>query len=119
MAFTRLATFNSQNMRLPNEGEHTWLDGAIDDDAAENARANSDALAIADHNLTASLTHWACADLVALQKVFDQATLDHFHDAFLAPLGATYPHCICIEDTVRDPGSSIWIALGDFNAHDH
>jgi hypothetical protein len=37
------------------------------------------------------------ADVLVLQEVFDQASLDFFHDRFLAPLDAVYPHRRCLE----------------------
>ncbi|TYO90703.1 endonuclease/exonuclease/phosphatase family protein [Oceanicella actignis] len=91
----RIATFNVQNMRLRMRDGAPRLDGARDRDADEDAGA--DALDPIDRRLTAAVLRAADADVVALQEVFDQATLDHFHDAWLAPAGAApYPfrHCL-------------------------
>ncbi|MCF3934889.1 endonuclease/exonuclease/phosphatase family protein [Acuticoccus sp. M5D2P5] len=88
----RIATFNVQNMRLRADGH---LDGARDEDVPADRRTATafDAL---DRRLTAAVLKEADADIVALQEVFDQATLDYFHDTVLVPAGvAPYPHRIC------------------------
>lgn len=91
----RIATFNIQNLRLRRHGGVLRLDGAVDRDAVDAPR--SEALDIADRRRAAMLLHAADADVVALQEVFDTATLDHFHDEFLCPAGVTdYGTRICL-----------------------
>lgn len=86
----RIATFNVQNMRL--RGGH--LGGAHDDDTPGRP---DPALDHADRVLTAQVIRDLDADVLILQEVFDQATLDHFHDHFLIPAGAhCYPHRTCL-----------------------
>ncbi len=90
----RLATFNVQNMRLRRPEGEARLDGARDRDAAG---ADDPGLDRIDRRLTAEVIRAMDADVVALQEVFDRATLDHFHDAVLLPAGAApYPHRICL-----------------------
>jgi endonuclease/exonuclease/phosphatase family metal-dependent hydrolase len=93
----RLATLNVQNMRLRDAGGRGHLDGARDDDIEidrEPAAADFDGQ---DRRLTARLLGLADADVVALQEVFDQTTLDHFHDRVLLADGVRpYPHRICL-----------------------
>ncbi|NNJ69029.1 MAG: endonuclease/exonuclease/phosphatase family protein [Boseongicola sp.] len=83
----RIATFNVQNLRLRAEDGRAHLDGAVDSDTSEPARAG--ALAHADRMETAKVIAKANADIVALQEVFDLATLDFFHARFLTLAGAT------------------------------
>lgn len=94
----RIVTFNVQNMRLRRDGRgHATLDGARDADVPEDAAEGAVALDPADRRLTAAVLARADADIVALQEVFDQDTLDHFHDRYLVPAGAApYPvrHCL-------------------------
>jgi endonuclease/exonuclease/phosphatase family metal-dependent hydrolase len=91
----RIATFNVQNMRLRTREGRPLLDGARDCDAGS---ADPDpALDVIDRRLTAEVIHAIAADVIALQEVYDQATLDHFHDAILMPTGAApypYRHCL-------------------------
>ena len=92
----RIATFNVQNLRLRSRDGQYSLDGAFDRDASELDR--SSALEIADRIETAKVIAAAQADVVALQEVFDLATLDFFCDCFLAPAGAaSYDHRYCIK----------------------
>jgi len=93
----RLGTFNVQNMRLRQVDGQNRLDGAMDGDEPGCETLDPVQTALADRKLTAAVIHAANADLVALQEGFDQATLEHFHSAFLAPLGLDYPHRICLE----------------------
>ena len=91
----RLATFNVQNLRLRQRDGQLRLDAARDGDVDYGICPPS--LAEADRHLTAQLLHAANPDVVALQEVFDQQTLDYFHDEFLIPAGAApYPvrHCL-------------------------
>ncbi len=88
----RIATFNLQNMRL--RGDH--LDGARDGDVPEDRGPQAQALDPADRALTAQVIREADADVIAVQEVFDLATLDHFNAHDLAPLGADYPYRACL-----------------------
>lgn len=91
----RIATFNVQNLRLRQRASQFVLDGAVDRDMPEFGR--SDALDAADRRRTARVIRDANADVVALQEVFDLATLDYFHDHCLLPAGAApypYRHCL-------------------------
>jgi len=86
----RIATFNLQGLRLRDAG----LRGARDGDTPE---ADDAALDRRDRDLTARVIHGLDADVVALQEVFDRATLDHFHDHWLRPAGAApYPWRTCL-----------------------
>lgn len=90
----RIATFNVQNMRLRSRDGQRHLNGAVDRDTAELDR--SDALELEDRIKTAQVIAAARADFLALQEVFDTATLDYFCERFLAPAGAVsydYRHC--------------------------
>ena len=88
----RIATLNAQNLRLLNTGGTEHLHGAWDSDDPE-----PEALDPIDRQLTAKLLHEVDADVVALQEVFDLATLDYFHDTFLLPTGLQpYRHRICL-----------------------
>lgn len=89
----RVASFNMQNLRL-RDGR---LDGARDGDRPEDATATAARLDPADRSLGAKLIARADADVVALQEVFDRASLDHFHDRFLARAGdGRYPWRVCL-----------------------
>jgi endonuclease/exonuclease/phosphatase family metal-dependent hydrolase len=88
----RIATFNVQNLRLRHPDGGDRLDGARDGDAVEDS-----ALDPVDRRLTAAVIRDLCADVVALQEVFDAETLDHFHDRLLLPSDvAPYPHRVCL-----------------------
>ncbi|MCA8929054.1 MAG: endonuclease/exonuclease/phosphatase family protein [Alphaproteobacteria bacterium] len=92
----RIATFNVQNLRLRHPGGGDRLDGARDGDMPEDATDAAAALDPIDRELTAAVLKLANADVVALQEVFDAATLDYFHDRVLVPAGASpYPHRFC------------------------
>jgi endonuclease/exonuclease/phosphatase family metal-dependent hydrolase len=92
----RIATFNVQNLRLRHAGGDR-LDGARDGDVAEDADPAAARLDPIDRRLTARVLRDVDADVVALQEVFDRATLDHFHDRWLVPAGvAPYPHRVCL-----------------------
>jgi endonuclease/exonuclease/phosphatase family metal-dependent hydrolase len=92
----RIATFNVQNLRLRHSSGGARLDGARDADVAEDAGPEAEALDPVDRRLTAAVIREADADVVALQEVFDEDTLDHFHDHVLLPAGVTpYPHRVC------------------------
>lgn len=93
----RVATFNLQNLRLRRRGGEARLDGARDGDLPEDAGAAAEALDEEDRRLTAEVLAAVDADAVALQEVFDQATLDHFHDRWLARTGARpWPFRVCL-----------------------
>jgi endonuclease/exonuclease/phosphatase family metal-dependent hydrolase len=88
----RLASLNVQNLRLLETGGSCQLRGAWDSDDPEDS-----ALDMIDRRLTAELLNEIDADVVALQEVFDLATLDHFHRNYLLPTGAPpYRERICI-----------------------
>jgi endonuclease/exonuclease/phosphatase family metal-dependent hydrolase len=93
----RIATFNAQNLRLRRWLSGPHLDGARDDIVSHELEPDEKALDARDRELTAQLVARSQADVIALQEVFDQATLDYFHDALLAPRGAVYPHRVCLE----------------------
>lgn len=89
----RLASFNVQNMRL--RGHH--LDGARDRDLPADLGPASAALDTYDRDLTAAVLAEVDADVVAMQEVFDQTTLDHFHDTLLTTrTPRPYPHRSCL-----------------------
>ena len=89
----RLASFNVQNMRL--RADH--LDGARDRDMPEDLGPAAPLLDDYDRALTAAVIGETGADIIALQEVFDQPTLDHFHDTCLRDAGiAPYPYRICL-----------------------
>ncbi|WP_101067594.1 endonuclease/exonuclease/phosphatase family protein [Roseovarius salinarum] len=77
----RIGTFNLQNLRLRSAGGVPHLDGARDRDTPEEADPETD---LRDRKLTARIIARMRADVLALQEVFDAATLDHFHDTLLA-----------------------------------
>ena len=88
----RVATLNVQNLRLLNEGGTPHLHGAWDSDSPETTELDP-----FDRRLTAKLLHEIDADVIALQEVFDLATLDYFHDTYLLPTGLKpYSHRICL-----------------------
>ena len=89
----RLASFNVQNMRLRGSS----LDGARDRDLPPDLGPAAETLDSYDRDLTAAVLAEVDADVVALQEIFDQATLDHFHDTQLAPHStALYPYRHCL-----------------------
>lgn len=93
----KIATFNVQNMRLRQICGVMRLDGARDSDIEADADAFATVLDPIDRQLTAQVLRNADADVVVLQEVFDQRTLDYFHDAFLVPAGIQpYPHRVCM-----------------------
>ncbi len=93
----RVATLNVQNMRLRRDAQgRVHLDGARDRDTPMDTGDGAKDLDPTDRHLTAALIRAARADVVALQEVFDIETLDHFHDRYLVPAGAPYPHRICL-----------------------
>lgn len=84
-------------MRLRVRGGAAHLDGARDADIEEDTGADAAALDDIDRRLTAAVLKKADADLVSLQEVFNQDTLDYFHDAILVPGGVSpYPHRVCL-----------------------
>lgn len=90
----RVVTFNAQNLRLRQTPDGPRLDGARDRDVDQPEDRDLD---LRDRRLTAAVLARIGADVVCLQEVFDQATLDHFHDAFLVPAGAApYAHRVCL-----------------------
>lgn len=90
----RIATFNVQNLRLRKRGGRPVLDAASDRDVPFDRFPVE--RAIADRRETAKLIANAAADVVALQEVFDLASLDYFASTFLGPAGApSYPHRFC------------------------
>lgn len=105
----RIVSFNVQNLRLRREGAGLWLDGARDRDVPEDTLPEARALDPADRQLTAQVLRAADGDVVALQEVFDQATLDHFHDHVLLPAGvAPYPYRHCLPG---NDGSGLDVAI--------
>ncbi|MDF2235131.1 endonuclease/exonuclease/phosphatase family protein [Albimonas sp. CAU 1670] len=93
----RIATFNLQNLRLRHVDGAPRLDGARDGDLSADIGAEAMALDPLDRRLTAEVLARADPDVAALQEVFDQAALDHFHDAWLLPAGARpWPHRVCL-----------------------
>ncbi|MFA7440832.1 MAG: endonuclease/exonuclease/phosphatase family protein [Sphingomonadaceae bacterium] len=94
----RIATFNVQSLRLRRSESGARLDGARDGDMPEDLAFDSPAVDRMDRVLTAAVLRELDADIVALQEVFDQETLDHFHDVVLTSGGVRpYPHRICID----------------------
>lgn len=93
----RIASFNVQNMRLRVRDGLRHLDGARDEDIEEDLGAKATALDGIDRRLTAAVLKTADADVVSLQEVFNQGTLDYFHDEILVPAGVSpYPHRVCL-----------------------
>ncbi|WP_323768969.1 endonuclease/exonuclease/phosphatase family protein [Antarctobacter sp.] len=84
----RIASLNVQNLRLmPGD----TLFGARNRDDEEDP-----ALDAADRRLTAQVLGRANADIVALQEVFDENSLDVFHDRVLTRVTAPYPWRLCL-----------------------
>jgi len=84
-------------MRLRRQGGGLHLDGARDGDIPADRTPEAANLDLVDRDLTARVLGEANADVVALQEVFDQASLDHFHDHVMAPAGVTaYPYRYCL-----------------------
>ncbi len=92
MARLRIGSFNLQNLRL--RGGH--LDGARDRDIPQDITAEARDLDARDRALTAAVIRAADADILALQEVFDAASLTAFHDRHLIPVGAKYPYRACL-----------------------
>jgi endonuclease/exonuclease/phosphatase family metal-dependent hydrolase len=93
----RIASFNVQNMRLRVRDGSAHLDGARDEDLEEDIETNAVALDGVDRRLTAAVLKAADADVVSLQEVFNQETLDYFHDTVLVPGGVPpYPYRVCL-----------------------
>ncbi|HYD84405.1 MAG TPA: endonuclease/exonuclease/phosphatase family protein [Opitutus sp.] len=116
----RIATLNVQNLRLREDAGGPHFDGARDEIMPlSKLSAEARALDREDRRLTARLIADADADILALQEVFDQRTLDAFHDAHLAPLGAPYPHRICIpgNDGRRHVALMSRLPLQDVQSH--
>jgi endonuclease/exonuclease/phosphatase family metal-dependent hydrolase len=91
----RIATFNLQNLRLRERQDQLVLDGAVDHDFDDHPRSIEQD--ILDRELTAKVIAGVQADIVALQEVFDEKTLEYFCDHFLVPAGAPdYPIRICL-----------------------
>lgn len=93
----RIATFNAQNLRLRRPAGRPRLDGARDGDVAQDNTPRARALDLADRRLTAALIAAADPDILCLQEVFDQDTLDFFHRHLLRATGiAPWPHRFCL-----------------------
>ena len=91
----RIATFNLQNLRLRRRQGQLVLDGAVDRDFDDRPRSIEQD--IADRKQTAKVIADAQADIVALQEIFNDETLEFFHTHFLLPAGAPpYPTRICL-----------------------
>ncbi|MEI4491661.1 endonuclease/exonuclease/phosphatase family protein [Mameliella alba] len=104
----RIATLNMQNLRLMPDGT---VFGARDRDDDE-----SPALDEADRRLTAALLAQADADVLALQEVFDQASLDAFHDRYLMQHCAPYPWRLCLPG---NDGRGLDVAIMSRSPWDH
>ncbi|MGI3185945.1 endonuclease/exonuclease/phosphatase family protein [Nioella aestuarii] len=88
----RILSFNIQNLRLRRTGGTPRLDGARDRDEIGEA-AELDA---ADRRLSAALLAEANADLILLQEVFDEETLEWFNTHHLPAAGLSpYPYAHC------------------------
>lgn len=93
----RIATFNVQSLRLRERDGRAWLDGARDTDVPGDMALDGTGADRMDRQLTAAVLRELDADIVALQEVFDQETLDYFHDAVLVPGGGRpCPYRICL-----------------------
>lgn len=94
----RLLSFNVQNLRLRRtRSGRPRLDGARDSDTPGDETPAAAALDLADRRLTARVLAQARADVVALQEVFDQPTLDFFHARLMRAAGAPdYPYRACL-----------------------
>ena len=88
----KVATFNVQNLRLRWQDSLPRLDGARDGDLAADLGEGAKRLDSVDRKLTAKVIRDMDADVVALQEVFDGASLDHFHDTCLLPVGSPPYH---------------------------
>jgi endonuclease/exonuclease/phosphatase family metal-dependent hydrolase len=89
----RIATFNVQGLRLRHPDGGDRLDGARDPGEGDGGTD----LDPVDRRLTAAVIRDLRADVLALQEVFDAASLDHFHDSVLVPAGVPpYPHRVCL-----------------------
>ncbi|WGW02947.1 endonuclease/exonuclease/phosphatase family protein [Tropicibacter oceani] len=86
----RIASLNMQNLRLLTEGG-AHLYGARDRDDIEDPALDAE-----DRRLSAELLARTGADVIALQEVFDQQSLDFFHDHWLARICAPYPYRVCL-----------------------
>ncbi len=94
----RVATFNLQRLRLRLRDGRAQFDGASDSDVPGAGNIASPVLDRMDRELTAMVIRHLDADVIALQEVFDQQTLDRFHDEFLADgTVEPWPHRICME----------------------
>lgn len=116
----RIATFNVQNLRLREDARGAHFDGARDEIMPlSKLSAEARALDAADRALTAQIIAYADADVLALQEVFDQRTLDAFHAAYLAPLGVAYPHRVCLpgNDGRRHVALLSRLPLADVQSH--
>lgn len=92
----RIGTFNAQNLRLRRPAGRPRLDGARDGDMPQDRTPRARALDLADRRLTAALIARADPDILCLQEVFDQPTLDFFHRHLLRATGAApWPHRHC------------------------
>lgn len=93
----RIATFNVQNLRLREGPDGVHLDGARDEVLLPSKLSDAEkVLDVSDRALTVQLLAEVNADVLALQEVFDERTLEHFNSAMLAPLGVHYPYRVCI-----------------------
>lgn len=117
----RIASFNVQNLRWREDDAGAHMDGARDADTPQDAGQAVAALDSRDRQLTAKVLRDIDADVVALQEVFDLATLDRFHDAFLMPTGARpYPHRVCLpgnDGRGQDVALLSRIPLTDIRSH--
>lgn len=94
----RIASFNLQNLRLRGEGGEARLDGARDMNLPGDLREQPTPFDVTDRRLTALVLAQIDADIVALQEVFDTASLDFFHDRFLLETDTKpYPFRYCID----------------------
>ncbi len=92
----RVATFNVQRLRLRERAGEARFDGAKDDDHPVSGKPETPGLDLQDRELTAAVIKHVDADVIAMQEVFDQRTLDRFHDDFLRDGSvAPWPHRIC------------------------
>lgn len=93
----RIASYNVQRLRLRQAAGGPALDGARDGDWPPGIRQPTPITDAIDRRLTAKVLARLDADVVAMQEVFDQASLDYFHDAFVLAAGARpYPHRLCL-----------------------
>ncbi len=105
----RIASFNLQRLRMRRQDGITRMDGARDADTPEEESGPTPEIDHQDRRLTAKVIRAIDADCYAFQEVFDRASLDYFHDAFLLPSGARpWPWRECIEG---NDGHSFDVAL--------